>query len=124
MSIMNGDVLFSRNADPVVVRSQEPGSNKVVLDDDRNLVREKTRFGVKNGLPEAAKEAFNTILSEVNNADAKREIDDLHSRINDLREAGGNQRLIRYLEAELTHRMLKENYHPKNYGSDQFSLGM
>ncbi len=122
MSILKGDVIFARAGEPVLITVKDKATGNVEYDRDLGNVQAATGEGIKNGLREETKQAFRTILSEVRDDDVKREIDNLHTRIESLRKENADPRLMRYLKGELQFRMNKERYEPAKYQVDPMTL--
>jgi len=122
VTIVKGDVVFARGGEPVIIASKNPRSGQVTTDRNFSRVQDATETGVKNGLAEAQKEAFNTVLSEVRDDDARQEIDKLSAKVAEMRKDGTDPRLLRYLRGELQFRMTKERYEPVGYQVDELTL--
>lgn len=113
MAVVVGDVLFARSGDPSLVRSKDANSGNVVLERDFASVQEHAKEGLKNGLMPEQREAYQATLSEVRDPDRRKEIDNLATKLNSLKETGGDPRVLRYLEQELAYRMTKERHVPR-----------
>lgn len=118
MSIIKGDIIFSRGGKPVQVTSKDPRSGNVTLDSDFDKVRAEARMGIKNGLEPDLKDAYRTTLSETGDDDARARIDKLHARIQDMKKENANPRLVRYLEGELHYLMTRERHTPSRFEFD------
>jgi hypothetical protein len=122
MTILKGDVVFTRTADPVLVKSKDAKSGNVTIDKDFVTVQRATEKGVVNGLRQEAKDAFKGVLDEVRDDDARQEIRALSAKIDELRKENADPRLIRYLKGELQFRMTRERWQPEDYQVDALSL--
>lgn len=124
MALLTKDIVFVRGGVPAAVTGRDPQSGRVFLEYDREKVQELGVNGLKNGLPEESREAFSTVLSDVKNSDKKREIDELHKRISELKQSGADPRLLRYLDGELHFRMAREKYVPRQVGVEEYMVGL
>lgn len=123
MGTVVGDVIFNRNGHPVLVRDQNPKTGEVFLDGDKEKVRNEVRHGIIRGLESASRTQLQDILDETGDSDSVNAgIDSLHARIKELKAASADPRLVKYLEAELQHRMAQAQYTPRDYGFDRFVL--
>jgi hypothetical protein len=124
MALLTKDIVFVRGGVPAAVTGRDPQTGRVFLDFDREKIQELGTNGLKNGLPEESREAFVTVLSDVKNRDKRREIDELYTRITELKQSGADSRLLRYLEGELHFRMAREKYVPSQVGVDEYMIGL
>ena len=122
MTILKGDVIFARAGDPNLVRSKDPRTGNVVVEKDFDTVQKTTEIGVVNGMRTETKDAFRSVLAEVENDDAREGIRRLSDRIQELRKENADPRLIRYLKGELQFRMTRERFQPENYETDPLTL--
>lgn len=123
MRIVNGDVVFLRNGTPALVKEVNSETGKVILDYDLKNVQKVTEKGLKNHLTESQRASYNVTLREVESSDKKEEIQDLHEVIQNLRSnRRTDPKVLHYLENELMHRMLRENYTPPNFEVNKENL--
>lgn len=122
MSIVVGDVVFGRDGRPQQVTSKDRETGEITLERDFDAVRRDNVKGVKNGLDPSAKEAFRSILSQVQDPDKKLEIDKLMGKVNELKKNNIDPRLMRYLENELHFRMTRERYMPAEFPVNAVTL--
>jgi hypothetical protein len=122
MTILKGDVIFARGGDPVRITSKDKATGNVTYEKKLETVQDATQFGVKNGLSAPQREAFQTVLSEVENDDARTEIETLAKKIDEMKKEGGDPRLIRYLKGELQFRMTRDRIQPEDFQVDELSL--
>jgi hypothetical protein len=86
-------------------------------------VQKQASRGVKNHLSENQRSSYNVTLKSVENDDKREEIEGLHEVVQNLRSnKRTDQKVLKYLENELMHLMLRENYTPKNYEVKMDSL--
>lgn len=124
MAMVVGDVLFNRDGRPVIIKSQDHQTGQVTLEKDNAAVRNEARHSILNGLPPATKTELHETLDAVAKEGSEIAlIDSLYSRIKEMKAAGADPRLIRYLEAELQHRMVQAQYAPHDFAFDKFVVG-
>lgn len=122
MGITVGDVLYTRDGKPVLVTSKDAKTGNLTVERDYDRIRQATNLGLKNGLPERAKDAYRAVLSSVEDEDKRAAIDDLVKQVDELRKENADPRLLRYLESELQHRIQRDHYHPKEEVVDPATL--
>lgn len=118
MAVISGDIIFSRGGKPVKVTSKNPDTGDVTLDKDFDNVQKESQFGIKNSLEKESKDAYKSVLSGIKNPEKITEIENLRSKLADLKKENVDPRLIRYLEGELQFRMTRERYTPENFEFD------
>ena len=123
MTVLPGDLLFSRTGQPAKVISKQENKGTVTTDTDLDRIGEHVRQGIQNGMRPEQREAYQTVLSQVKQSgDAHQEIEELYKKIDELKSQGADERLIRYLTGELQFRMTKERYQPASYKMDLMTL--
>jgi hypothetical protein len=116
MRIEKGDVVFMKNGTPALVREVNKENGKAILDESLSEVQKQSSRGIKNYLNERQRASYNVTLNSVENDDKREEIEGLHEVVQNLRSnKRTDQKVLKYLENELMHLMLRENYTPKNY---------
>jgi hypothetical protein len=123
-SISQNDIIWSRTGDPVRVTKRDHQNGKVYLDGDFSAIQELASKGIRNGLEPEQREAYQLILSDIIAEDAKEEIQNLHHRIEDLKNQNVDSRFLKYLENELQYRMVREKFVPEDFGVDAIVLGV
>lgn len=122
MAIQTGDVLFTRQGRPALVTSRDPKSESVSLEQNLGKVQQATTLGIKNGLSPVQREDFESVRLSVVSGDKAEEIRGLRDRIRDLRERGGDQKVLHYLENELQHLVIREGIVPSDYMVNERTL--
>lgn len=122
MGINIGDIVFTRDGRPVIVKGKDPKTGNVSIEPSLSEVAEASQNGIKNGLNESERAAWSAILSEVKDTDQRKEIDALHSKIETLKKENKDARVIRYLQSELQHKMMRARYQPENVAVDPATL--
>lgn len=123
MKMVNGDVIFLRNGAPAVVKNVDHSSGKVVLEEDLSKVQKQTENGLKNNLDESQRASYNVHLKSVEGDSKQEEIRNLYETILFLKDSRqADPKVLRYLENELMHRMLRDDYTPPNYQVDKRNL--
>ena len=122
MTVLKGDILFSRGAVPILVTNKNPKTGEVAYDNELKVVQEKTRNGLKNGLSEEQSAKFTSVIDEVKSEDKKEMIKSLYEKIQEIKKNGGDQRLVRYLNGELQYMMTRERFQPDQYEVDPLTL--
>lgn len=122
MTTIPGDIIFAKNGRPVEIKSKDPKTGEIVAERDMNLIRESAKFGIKNGLNEDRREAYKTVISEVQSDSQQEMINNLYKKIEDLKSSNGDPRLIRYLNGELQFLMSRNNSVPEQYKTDELTL--
>lgn len=116
MRIEKGDVVFLKNGTPALVRDVKKESGTAILDENLSEVQKQTARGIKNHLNENQRSSYNVSLKSVESDDKREEIESLHEVVQNLRSnKRTDQKVLKYLENELMHLMLREDYTPKNY---------
>jgi hypothetical protein len=116
MRIVNGDVIYLRDGSPALVRNVNREAGEVVLDYDLRNVQKQAANGIKNGLDEQQRKAYESKLSEIKDDSKHEEIKNLYALIQFHKESKRvDPKVLHYLENELMHRMLRDNYVPENY---------
>ncbi|BBH52536.1 hypothetical protein [Fluviispira sanaruensis] len=124
LAIVPNDIVWTRKGDPTRVEKTDPQTGKIILDPNFEKVQENAKFGLRNGLEPNLKEAYMTTLSDNENEDKRQEIRDLYTKIESLKQANGNPRIIKYLENELQYRIVREKFAPENFAVDPITLGI
>ncbi len=122
MTIHKGDVLFTRTGRPTLITSRNPKTGEVSTNEDLKTIAEKTRFGIKNGLNPDQRKSFESARTEVVSNDKKQEILKLRERIGQLKQENGDKKVVQYLENELQHLIIREDYVPSDYMVDERTL--
>lgn len=91
-------------------RNAETGD--VTVDGDLKTVAKNAALGIKNGLTPEQRQSFESVRYASMSDDKKQEILDLRNRIAELRKGDGDRKVIRYLENELQHLIVRENFVP------------
>jgi len=124
-TISPNDILWNRNGDPVRIADRNNKNGKVILDPDFDHIQETAKFGIKNSLEPAQKEAYHLELSRVENPDDRhQEIRDLNNKITQLKQENTDPRVLKYLENELQFRIVREKFTPENFAVDPLTLGI
>ena len=124
-TISPNDILWNRNGDPVRIADRNNKNGKIILDPDFSHVQETAKFGIKNALEPAQKEAYHLELSNVENPDDRhQEIRDLYNKITQLKHENTDPRVLKYLENELQFRIVREKFTPENFAVDALTLGI
>lgn len=119
VKIVNGDIIFLRNGTPAVVKNVDKSSGQVVLESEMSKVQQQAENGVKNSLDENQRESYNTNLSKIRDDSKQDEIQNLYELIQSHRQSKQiDPKVLRYLENELMHRMLRDDYTPPNFQVD------
>ncbi len=121
-TIRPNDILWTRNGDPVLANKINDATGDINLDHNFARVQKMASRGIKNGLSVPTREAFDVTLSDVQDPDKKKEIEELYQKINKLKESNADSRLVKYLKNELQFRMVRENYIPTGYGVNPDTL--
>lgn len=124
MGLSVGDIVFARGGKPAVVVGYDDKTDKANLDDNILLAQEQGHNGVRNGFDSDSRAAYNSVIDGVRNPNKHKEIDDLYKRINELRSAGADPRLLRYLQGELQFRMSREQYQPVQVTVPDYTIGL
>lgn len=122
MSIHPGDILFTRNGRPAIVTSRNKETGEVTVDGDLKNVGKSAALGIKNGLTPEQRQSFESLRCASMSDDKKQEILDLRSRIAELKKGDGDRKVIRYLENELQHLIVRENLMPSDYTINERAL--
>jgi hypothetical protein len=119
MKMVNGDIIFLSSGRPAVVKNVDYESGTVELENDLTKIQKQSEKGIKNNLDENQRSAYNVNLKSVE-ADSKQdEIQNLYELIQSYKESKRiDPKVLRYLENELMHRMLRDEYTPPNYQTD------
>lgn len=124
LAIRPGDIIFTRQADPALVKERDPATGILRLDRDQNAVKEMARHGYINGVDSDKRQEFLAILDEVKGAteDPAQRIDLLKNRIEQLEQDPKNSRLSRYLRSEMAHLMNVYGVKPREFSIDGFKI--
>jgi hypothetical protein len=124
LAIRPGDIIFTRQADPALVKEREPTTGVLRLDRDKDAVKEIARHGYINGIDPDKRQEFLAILDEVKGAteDPAQRIDLLKNRIELLEQDPKNSNLSRYLRSEMAHLMNVFGVKPREFSIDSFKL--
>lgn len=120
--IQPGDVIFDRTGRPVVITSRNGKTAEVTIDSEINKVAEHARFGIKNGLSPEQRDSYEASREQSLSANKREEIGKLRERIRSMRESGGDRLVIRYLENELQHLIVREDHVPNDYYLDEHTF--
>lgn len=115
MSIHVGDILFTRQGLPAIVTSKDSSIASVSLEKNIGEVQKATEFGIKNGLDPEQRKTFESVRREALSPDKAEEIQRLRDRIRELKDTGGDAKVLRYLENELQHLVIREGIIPRDY---------
>jgi hypothetical protein len=72
-------------------------------------------LGIKNGLTPEQRDTFESVRLGTMSQDKAEEIQRLRDQIKDLKEKGGDKKVIRYLMNELQHLVVREGIVPRDY---------
>ncbi|NBW83385.1 hypothetical protein EBR21_16675 [bacterium] len=123
MKMVNGDVIFLGNGRPAVVKNVDYGAGTVELENDLAKIQKQAEGGIKNNLDEKQRAAYNVSLKNIESDSKKEEIQNLYDMIQSYKETKRvDPKVMRYLENELMHRMLRDEYTPPNYQTDLRNL--
>ena len=115
MSIHVGDILFTRQGRPALVTSRDGSNASVSLENNLSKVQEATEFGIKNGLNPEQRRVFESVRREALSPDIAEEIQRLRDRIREIKDTGGDAKVLSYLENELQHLVIREGIVPRDY---------
>jgi hypothetical protein len=115
LAINVGDVLFTRQGRPALVTARDPQTASVSLEQDLAKVQSHTTLGIKNGLTPEQRDTFESVRLGTMSQDKAEEIQRLRDQIKDLKEKGGDKKVIRYLMNELQHLVVREGIVPRDY---------
>jgi hypothetical protein len=119
MKMVNGDVIFLSTGRPAVVKNVDYESGTVELENDLAKIQKQSEKGIKNNLDEKQRSAYNVNLKSVEADSKKDEIQNLYELIQSYKESKRiDPKVLRYLENELMHRMLRDEHTPPNYQTD------
>jgi hypothetical protein len=122
MSIYLGDILFTRDGRPTLVTSRNASTGEVTTNGDLKTIAKSAQLGIKNGLTPEQRQSFESVRYAAMSEDKKQEILDLRNRINSLKKSDGDRKVIRYLENELQHLIVREDYVPLDYTINERTL--
>jgi hypothetical protein len=122
MTVLKGDILFSRKGDPLLVTKKNEVTGGVLSDSGMEKIQARTKDGLKNGLDDDQSSKYTSVLDQVRSPDKKEMIRGLYEKIQDMKKNQGDPRLIRYLDGELQYMMTKERYQPEIYEVDKLTL--
>lgn len=122
MTIQAGDILFSRVGRPVLVTSRDPDTESVNLQEDISQVQKAARLGIKNGLQPDQRDLFERTRLSVISDDKRQEILSLRDRIKEMKDSGADPKVMRYLENELQHLVVREGITPGDYRINERTL--
>lgn len=116
MRIEKGDVVFLKNGTPALVKEVKQDGGRAILDENLSEVQKRTERGIKNYLSESQRASYNVTIKSIESEDKREEIEGLHEVVQNLRSnRRTDPKVLKYLENELMHLMLREKYTPKNY---------
>jgi hypothetical protein len=124
MALSVGDIVFARGGKPSVVVGYDEKTEKANLEESMALAQEIGRNGIRNGVSLESRDAYNSVIEGVRNRNKKQEIEDLYTRIQEMKKAGADARLMRYLEGELQYRMSREDYQPVQVSVPEHAIGL
>jgi hypothetical protein len=122
VGLLKSDIVFARSGMPQIITQKDETTGKVSFQNDFEVVKDETKRGVKNGLPEASRVEFLKILESVEDTDKRQEITNLSQKISELKKETKDLRLIRYLEGELGYKMNREKYTPEGFQVDPSAI--
>jgi hypothetical protein len=123
MRINKGDVVFLKNGTPALIKEVKKDGGHAILEESLAEVQKQTARGIKNHLNETQRSSYNTTIRSVENENKKDEIESLREVVQNLRSnKRTDQKVLKYLENELMHLMLREDYTPKNFEVNMDSL--
>ena len=122
--IQTGDIVWTRNGDPIRVKGKDPQTGQLYIDREYANVQKESQNGIKNGLSQDTRSAFQTVLSSAQNPDKKEEINFLFEKIKTLKGQNADPRLIKYLENELQFRIVRESYKPEDFAESSIVIGL
>jgi hypothetical protein len=122
MTIVKGDVLFSRGGEPLLVKKKNASTGDVEFEGTLANIQLQTKNGLKNGLNESQSAKYSSVLDEVRSEDKKEMIRGLYEKIQDLKKNNADPRIIRYLNGELQYMMTRERFQPETYEVDKLTL--
>lgn len=115
LAIQVGDIVFTRQGKPALVTGRDASNAAVSLDKDLSKVQQASSLGVKNGLSPQQRELFESVRKEAVSPDKYQEFVRLRDRIKELKERGSDATVLRYLENELQHLVIREGIAPRDY---------
>ncbi|MFZ9521060.1 MAG: hypothetical protein ACO3A4_11350 [Silvanigrellaceae bacterium] len=119
MKMVNGDVIFLSNGRPAVVKKVEHELGTVELENDLSKIQKQADKGLKNTLDEKQRASYNVNLKNIESDSKQEEIQNLYEMIQSYKESKRiDPKVLHYLENELLHRMLRDQYSPPNYQTD------
>jgi hypothetical protein len=122
MSVIKGDILFSRSGDPLLVAKKNMTTGGVLFDGNLAASQLRSKDGLKNGLDEEQSAKYSSTLDSVRTDDKKEMIRGLYEKIQDLKKNNADPRVIRYLNGELQYMMTRERFQPEIYEVDKLTL--
>ena len=115
-----GDTVFSHAGKPGVIVGRVENSSKVLVEREGETFDKTRRHGFINGLEKGEREAYENIHKEVKDLESiKERVKVLKNHVDTLKRDPRNQRLAKYLEADLSHTMMSYDIHPKVYETDE-----
>lgn len=120
LPIRPGDIIFTRQADPALVKERSLSTGTLKLDRDPEAVREMSRHGYLNGIDLESRQELNAILDEVkgSTSDKAQRIEMLKTRLETLEQDPKNASVARYLKSEMVHLMNVYGVKPREFTID------
>jgi hypothetical protein len=124
LPIRPGDILFTRQAEPAIVKERNPKTGLLNLDREEGHVRDLARHGYINGIDLDKRHELYAILDEVkgHTDDPAKRIELLQSRLATLEQDPKNLSVSRYLRSEITHLMNSYGIKPREYSIDSSKI--
>ena len=105
-NIKLGDVVFTGDGRPSVVKARDEKKGNLNLDRTHEALKTSLRHGYKNGLNEEQRSDFNSILDDVKELESPMErVEELKSILSELEKDPTKFILTRYVRSELSHIM-------------------
>jgi len=120
MSLMIGDVVFSRNGEPGIIRSKDQKNGEFQVDRDFSQVQKSFRHGFLNGLNAEEKNSYLEILDKTRGQGSiANQVKFLENEINRFSHSSRKvSKSLQYLKNQLTHFRHIHHIKPRYYNMD------